>query len=160
MNLKKDQKARLQFLARVVQRESNYLGKTTCRLFAEPFSLTRAEQLDSDDALAERVEAFVSRFARLQDNLGDKLSPHLLQALGERKATAIDNFDKAEQLGWIRDADEWLAVRQLRNQMVHEYIEDLEILTTAIQAAQQFVPVLQEVTSNLLKEMELRGWND
>jgi hypothetical protein len=63
------------------------------------------------------VEAFVSRFSHLQDTLGDKLIPKLLSALGERQATAMDNLDTAERLGWISSADEWQAIRQLRNQM-------------------------------------------
>jgi len=31
--------------------------------------------LDTDDSLAERVEAFAARFVRLQDTLSDKLLP-------------------------------------------------------------------------------------
>ncbi|MEQ9394231.1 hypothetical protein [Haliea sp.] len=33
-------------------------------------------------------------------------------------------FPKAEKLGWLDSADEWMTFRKLRNQMVHEYIED------------------------------------
>ena len=67
------------------------------------------------------MEAFVSRFGRLQDTLGDKLLPQLLSALGEKISAVIDNFDRAEQLGLIASADEWMTMRSLRNQMVHEY---------------------------------------
>jgi hypothetical protein len=55
------------------------------------------KQMDSDEDLAERVEAFVSRFGRLQDTLGDKLLPNLLVFVGERPATVIDNLDRAER---------------------------------------------------------------
>ena len=67
----------------------------------------------------ERLDAFVSRFGRLQDNL-----------------------DKAERLGWIESAQTWLEIRKLRNQMVHEYIEDLAILTSALQTGHQHVATL------------------
>ncbi|MEK8088976.1 hypothetical protein [Thermithiobacillus plumbiphilus] len=92
---------RLQFLTRVVRKECQHLASTDQRLFAEPFTLERAQQLETNPDLAERVEAFVSRFARLQDTLGDKLLPVLLTALGETPGAAIDNLDRAERLGLL-----------------------------------------------------------
>ena len=83
---------RLRFLARVAVREATHLQRTDARLFAQPFSTTRARLLETDFDLAERVEAFVSRFSRLQHTLGDKLLPLLLRALGETPAAAIDNW--------------------------------------------------------------------
>ena len=93
MNIENNVKLRLQFISRVVHRECNHLNKTTERLFIVPFSLDRAKTINNDDDLSECVEAFVSRFARLQDTLGDKLIPQLLNALGERPATVMDNLD-------------------------------------------------------------------
>jgi hypothetical protein len=80
---------RLQFLVRVVRRQSQHLAATDQRLFADAFTLDRAIQLDHDPELAERVEAFVGRFGRLQDSVGDNLLPSLLLALGERASAAI-----------------------------------------------------------------------
>ncbi|MDP2176992.1 hypothetical protein [Methylicorpusculum sp.] len=34
----------------------------------------------------------------------------------------------------IKSADEWLTMRNLRNQMVHEYVEDPVILNNALQS--------------------------
>ena len=158
MNIENNVKLRLQFLSRVVQRECNHLNKTTERLFIVPFSLERAKTINNNDDLSECVEAFVSRFARLQDTLGDKLIPQLLKALGERSLTVMDNLDTAERLGWIASADEWLAIRQLRNQMVHDYIEDMEILSSAIQTAHVFVSTLIDVSKKLQDELQKRGW--
>lgn len=41
----------------------------------------------------------------------------------------IDNLDRAERLDLIKSTDDWLTMRKLRNQMVHEYVEDPEILS-------------------------------
>ncbi len=153
-------KLRLQFLSRVVQRECEQLQKTTARLFIDPFTIERAQSLTSDDDLSECVEAFVSRFSRLQDTVGDKLIPQLLKALGEKPAAVMVNLDTAERLEWIESADDWQAIRQLRNQMVHDYIEDLEVLKSAIQTAQEFVPMLIRVADNLQNELQKRGWNN
>ncbi len=159
MTIEEQQKNRLQFLSRVVARESSHLQQTTERLFATPFTVQRVEHIDSDYELSERTEAFVSRFYRLQDTIGDKLIPQLLNALGERKMTVADNLDKAERLGWIDSADEWLAIRQLRNKMIHEYIEDREILVSAINTAESFVPSLIQVVKKLENDLRERGWD-
>jgi hypothetical protein len=121
---------RLQFLTRVARKECQHLLSTDQHLFAQPFTLERARQLETDPDLSERVDAFVGRFSRLQDTVGDKLLPMLLVALGETPAAAIDNLDKAERMGLLDSADEWITMSQLRNQMVHEYVEDLTVLTS------------------------------
>jgi len=149
---------RLQFLVRVVRKECQHLATTDQRLFGEPFTPERACQLETDPDLAERVEAFVGRFGRLQDTLGDKLLPVLLIALGETPAAAIDNLDRAERLGLIVSADEWMTMRKLRNQMVHEYVEDLAVLASALQTGHDFVPVLTNAANNVIAEIERRGW--
>lgn len=149
---------RLQFLTRVVRKECQHLVATDQRLFAEPFTPERARQLDTDPGLAERVEAFVGRFGRLQDTLGDKLLPVLLAALGEVPAAAIDNLDRAERLGLIASADDWMTLRKLRNQMVHEYVEDPAVLASALQTGHGFVRVLVVAAERLMAEVERRGW--
>ena len=84
----------------------------------------------------------MSRFGRLQDTVGDKLLPALLLALAETPDPAIDNLDKAEKFGFIESADTWLEMRKLRNQMVHEYIEDMAVLSSALRSGHAFVPAL------------------
>lgn len=158
MMLNADEYQRLQFLARVVPRECNHLETTDKRLFAEPFTVQRAETLDEAPALAERVEAFVSRFGRLQDTLGDKLLPLFLKAAGEHIGVAIDNLDRAERLGLLPSVDDWMTMRKLRNQMVHEYIEDPNILAEALQSGHGFVPTLLSVADGLLAEIRKHGW--
>lgn len=149
---------RLQFLVRVVRKECQHLATTDQRLFGEPFTLERAGQLETDPNLAERVEAFVGRFGRLQDTIGDKLLPVLLVALGETPAAAIDNLDRAERLGLIVSADEWMTMRKLRNQMVHEYVEDLAVLASALQTGHDYVPSLIAAANSLMTEIERRNW--
>jgi len=149
---------RLQFLVRVVRKECQHLATTDQRLFGDSFTPERAGQLETDPDLAERVEAFVGRFGRLQDTLGDKLLPVLLVALGETPAAAIDNLDRAERLGLIVSADEWMTMRKLRNQMVHEYVEDLTVLASALQAGHESVPVLTNAANELIAEIKRRGW--
>lgn len=158
MTIDADLLARLQFLLRVAQRECKHLQATDQRVFDVPFTVERARQLDADAGFSERVEAFAARFGRLQDTLGDKLIPALLRALGEPVGAVIDNLDRAERLGWLVSADEWLSTRRLRNQMIHEYIEDLVILANALGSAHARVPMLVTACAALQAEMDRRGW--
>lgn len=159
MNLPEAARLRLQFLCRVVQRESRYLQQTTQRLFIDDFTAQAVAQLEADPDRAERVEAFVGRFGRLQDTLGDKLIPAVLAALGERCGPAADNLDRAERLGFVASADEWFAMRGLRNQMVHEYVEDPAVLWDALQAGRRYVPALANTAQALVSEVTRRGWD-
>jgi hypothetical protein len=66
---------RLAFLLETAELECRHLAATDARLFAVPFTSERAATLSTDEALAERLDAFVARFARVQDTAGDKLLP-------------------------------------------------------------------------------------
>jgi len=46
----------------------------------------------------------------------------------------------------------------LRNQMVHEYIEDFAVLVNALQIGYSYVPNLVITANNMLAEIEQRGW--
>jgi DUF1680 family protein len=127
---------RLQQLLQLAERELAHLLLTDQRLFSKPFTTARALQLETDPDLAERVDAFVARFGHLQDTLGDI-------------ATFIDNLDRAERLGLIRDAQQWMDIRKLRNLMIHEYVEDPAMLASALQAAHDFVAELAAVVERL-----------
>lgn len=151
---------RLEFLKRVVRKESRYLILTDERLFADLLEPAGLEHVLQDSVLAERLDAFVSRFGRLQDTLADKLLPALLDASAEPRGAAIDNLDRAEKLGWLSSADQWLDMRKLRHQMVHEYIEDKVILMNALQAGHAFVPVLAQTAETMALRVHQRLGRD
>jgi hypothetical protein len=134
---------RLAFLLETVALEAEHLQATDQRLFAEAFTPERAATLRGDGLLAERLDAFTARFARLQDTLGDKLLPTLLTRLGEPVSSVLDNLDRAARLGLLAQPSEtWIAVRAIRNRMVHEYIRNPVLLAQAVNEAHQAVPML------------------
>ena len=59
---------------------------------------------------------------------------------------------------WLQSVDEWMTMRNLRNKMVHEYVEDPVILTDALQTGHIFVPVLIASAHKMIDEIERRGW--
>jgi hypothetical protein len=107
------------------------------KLFAQPFDERKAATLDQTPELAETLEAFVGRFCRLQDTVGDKMLLAWLKAVQEKHSTFIDNLDKAENLSLLPSADQWIQLRINRNKIIHEYIENAAELADAINLAKE-----------------------
>ena len=151
-------RARLAFLLETVTLEAQYLQFTDQSLFAQAFTTARAASLRADPLLAERLDAFSARFARLQDTAGDKLLPALLTCLGEGVGSVLDNLDRAARLGLLTQPSEvWVAARALRNRMVREYIRDPALLAEAVTEAHEAVPMLVAFVSSCLGYARARG---
>ncbi len=71
---------------------------------------------------------------------------------------AIDNFVRAERLGFIEDAEHWLQLRKLRDRMVHEYIDDPRVLAEALQGGHEGVAELADTLKRPMEDMRDRGW--
>ena len=69
------------------------------------------------------IDQFLFRFVKAQDSIEGKLFRYLMTLMGE-DAEAMpmrDVLDKMERYGVIDSADEWIYIRELRNDIVHEY---------------------------------------
>ncbi len=142
----------------IVYREGVALLFSFNKLRGFPISRKWVAGLNENMDEAETLEAFVSRFGRMQDTIGDKLVPRTLAAQAERVGSALDNLAVAERLGWVDNAAEWLTARELRNRLVHEYAEDPETLAADILVAMRFVPMLL-TTYNRLRQAVLQGFS-
>jgi len=149
-------KVRLDFTIRVAQKELKHLEYSNAQVFMDVFTVEKAVLLDTDEVLAEKVEAFTSRFCRYQDTLGEKLIPLWVSVLGEKPKAYIDNLNLAEKLGVLSSVEQWMMARELRNQMVHEYIEDPLILSAALQKAHENVGFLKQVMVAITTDLEER----
>jgi len=71
------------------------------------------------------LDQFAYRYTRMQDDMGARLIPAILGALGEDVAamSALDRLDRLEQLAWLPSADEWSELRRIRNEFTHDYPE-------------------------------------
>lgn len=148
---------RLAFLVETVDLELQHLLETDGRLFGQRFSADRAAALRVNIDEAERTDAFVARFGRLQDTVADKLLPEFLRCLAEPVGAVIDNLDRAEKLGLLNSADEWLASRKLRNRMVHEYVRDASELADALNQGHLLVPMLVGLARAISADCRRRG---
>lgn len=147
-----DLAARLNHLRRVVIKECYYLTYTVEGLKQADPQFRWLDAIEQNADLTERLDAFVSRFCRLQDTLGDKLLPVYLRMQLEPIGTVLDNLNRAEKLGLISSVADWIEARSLRNSLVHEYTEDVELLRQSILRALELVPMLEAVTQKLCQE--------
>ena len=153
-------KERLRFLMRVVSKEIVHLEYSSSQVFKQEITAKNLATLIEDPDFSESLEAFSSRFCRLQDTVGDKLLPAWLLSAGELPKTAMDNLMKAEKLGLLSSADKWIEIRLLRNQMVHEYIESMDVLADALNRAHEYESQLKLFATALLTDLCVKGYTE
>lgn len=105
----------------IVAREGKHLSYSWHSLFSQTIDAEWVRNLEHAPEIAERLEAFVSRFGRMQDTVADKLLPRWLLALAEKPGSQIETLNRAERLGILTSTERWLEARNLRNRLVHEY---------------------------------------
>lgn len=142
MTRRADNTDRLLFLLDTVEREGRHLLHTTERLFRQRIDAAWVTSLEDNPELAERLDAFVARFGRMQDTIGDRLIPELLRQLLETPGAALDNLNRMEKLGLLGAVTDWMEARNLRDRLVHEYMRDPGEFAAALRRAHELVPLL------------------
>ena len=138
----------------LARKEAAHLRYSQATLFALPIDAPWVDALSRQPVLAEKVEAFVSRFGRLQDHIGGKLLPRYAALVGEPAKTQLDHLAFAERMGLLTDADAFIAARGLRNALVHEYMHEAPIFLENLLAANPACELLFNTIA--LTDRELR----
>ena len=99
----------LQMLEQSVEQLRYSLEK--CKTLDQPFS---PENLES-------IEALSARFARTADILTQKVVRSLMLYLREETGTFIDMTNRMEKMNLTDSAQTMLEIRDLRNEIVHDY---------------------------------------
>jgi len=135
----------------IVRREGYHLSYSWGSLFGSRTHLDSAwvASLDQHPEEAIRLEAFVSRYSRMQDTIADKLIPRWLKSLAENTGSQIENLNRAERLGVLESTEAWLAARKLRNQLIHEYMQDPEAFADALGAARDYSLMLMATYNHI-----------
>ncbi len=114
-----------------------------------PLNSERYQKLRKDEVQA--LDQYLFRFAKLQDTLGDKLFPLIIQKFeGAIKSIPfLDTLNKLEKFGCINSAKEWIYLRKLRNEVAHQYDDEPEAMAQAINALAMQKKVIEEVFRQL-----------
>jgi 23S rRNA U2552 (ribose-2'-O)-methylase RlmE/FtsJ len=95
----------------------------------------------------ESFEALTSRFARTSDILTQKVFKSIFILLQEDMKTIIDMANFLEKLEIVDNADDLLNIREIRNQIAHEYVEpDVKSLFRDVL---HYVPQLKNIINNV-----------
>jgi hypothetical protein len=117
-----------------------------------------AKDITLTDSQIRTLDQLVFRFGKLQDAIGMRLLPALLQLLQEWQDNEafLDKLNRAEKLGLLASAEQWLFLRELRNQTTHEYPDNPEIVINNLRRLVNHVPKLIEVHEKLTKAAQER----
>jgi len=129
---------------RIVGREERHLSYSREKLFSAELTPERLARLDDDPELAETIEAFASRFGRMQDTMAGKLFPRLLQAQAEPVGSQLETLNRIEKLGLLDSVEQWLEARELRNRLIHEYVEKMDQFKKDLDLARDYTRVLHQ----------------
>lgn len=84
--------------------------------------ITKDRYMSLGDVEIGFIDQMIFRFSKLQDTMGEKLFPSLLELMGEevKNKSFIDRLNRIEELE-ILYKDDWMALRKDRNEIAHEY---------------------------------------
>lgn len=141
----------------LAKKEASHLAYTHRTLFAQSIDLNWVLNLAQREDLAEKIDAFVSRFGRLQDHIGEKLIPRFAAMLGGTPKSLLDNLVYAEKAGWVESAETFVSARKLRNLLVHEYMAEAELFLEALQTADEATRMLIGIVDRIGQQAEALG---
>ena len=88
-----------------------------------PFSIQKLQHLSPEQL--GYTDMLTTRFGKLQDVIGTKVFPLILDLLEEDAAAFIDKLNRLEKLGYLENSSWWLELREMRNTLTHDYPDDL-----------------------------------
>lgn len=115
----------------------------------KPFTVQNLQKLTNVDLAV--FDQFIVRFSKLQDVMGAKLLPSVLELTHEEGElnTFIDKLNRLEKIGALNSVEQWLKLREMRNQFAHDYPDEPEIqaslLNKAFGMAEELLDVLEQV---------------
>jgi hypothetical protein len=101
-----------------------------------------------DDETIGFLDQYIFRFSKLQDIMGSRLFPEILEALAESVSDQpfIDILNRLEKFGILNSAFSWVQLRKIRNDISHEYpaslierIEGINLLFDKLEELKQIV---------------------
>jgi hypothetical protein len=113
------------------------------------FPLTIETYNTFTDAAIGNVDQLIFRFTKLQDELGNNTFRFLLEYLQEDIADKPfrDILNSLERLKIIDSADTWLSLRELRNDLTHEYPELVDETVDKLNHLYLQLPLLENILS-------------
>ena len=122
--------------------------------WAEAVTFSSLEEDSTEELTDEQVrtlDQLLYRFGELQDAIGTRLLPAMLQLVHEWQDNEpfLDKLNRAEKLRMLPSVEQWQLLRELRNQTTREYPDQPEIVRVNLRCLLANVPVLEEACTQL-----------
>lgn len=124
------------------------------------FPLSPNTLQDMEDTELAVLDQFSTRFSKLQDAMGAKLFPAVLELTKEQGEfpAFLDKLYRLEKMGAISSAEHWLLLREMRNEFSHDYPDDpaiqSAILNKAYNLAGDLLSALNQIESFSAKYLD------
>jgi hypothetical protein len=124
------------------------------------FPLNEASYIARTEEQISHTDQLIYRFSQLQDTLGGKLFPMIIRGLGENEEHLpfIDILNRLEKLEIIESTDRWLSLREVRNQVTHEYPENKLHSIEGLNELRSQSQYISTALDRVIEYMKERGW--
>lgn len=101
------------------------------------------------------IDSFIYRFTKVQDRMGEKFFPLVLQELYEYKSNMalIDVLNRLEKLELLESSEQWIAYRKLRNLLTHEYPDNEDEIIEAIHLSIDAYEGMRKIYDHILERV-------
>jgi hypothetical protein len=109
------------------------------------------------------LDQLAYRFGKLQDTLGLRVLPGILDLTEEPLPESTpfgEKLQRLERLGVIQSVSQWRMLRELRNQLAHEYVDAPALKAAALNRFIDGVDGLLEMWQHLSDYTQRKGWHD
>jgi hypothetical protein len=122
-----------------------------------PLTPTMLENMVDEDLAF--LELFTSRFSKLQDYMGEKVFPAVLEFMGTdpNKLSMIDKLNKMEKYGLLESVEQWKNLREVRNKWTHEYPDSYKIIAGCLNDMMERCGLLEKNLRLIVDECSLRA---
>jgi len=96
--------------------------------------LSHKQYINLQDEEVKNIDQFLFRFSKMQDTMGDKIFKIILQKYNPdfQKLSFLDFLHELEKREIIASADDWIILRKVRNNIAHQYDDEPEEMSQAI----------------------------
>ncbi len=122
-----------------------------------PMTYSDYEKLTSEHVRC--LDQFIFRFSKLQDVLGAKIFRYTLELLDEdvQSLPMRDILNRMERYSLIPSADEWGYIRELRNDIAHDYplteSDMVSVLNELISKADVLISIYNKLKQRISTEL-------
>ena len=127
----------------------------------EIFPLTLEKYLKIDKVTSSFIDQLNFRFSKLQDTIGESIFKMILTSVHEdiKRLTFLDILNRLEELEII-DKSSWLKLREIRNEIAHEYSFNQEEVVDNINLiyikSDELIEIFNKVDEFIYKKINIR----